>query len=211
MIYAAEIQPLMRRLMEVVVIALLIGTSVSFPACASQLATGVLLVADDDEADPYFQGTVILVVDHRLSGSRGLIINRPTRFLLGELLFNYASQPSSNAHVYFGGPKDTKQLRYLVRSLQPLPGAHQIADGIWYGPGSENLPSSAARVGGDRLRLFAGYVHWPPGQLDVEVKRGRWKLLPARAEHLFRIQSGDLWPFLWRHTRKDDWVDVAQQ
>jgi putative transcriptional regulator len=42
-----------------------------------------------------------------------------------------------------------------------------------------------------RLRVYAGYAGWGPGQLDGEVDEGAWIVDPADPEDPFK--EGDLW------------------
>jgi putative transcriptional regulator len=56
------------------------------------------------------------------------------------------------------------------------------------------------------LRVYAGYSGWAPGQLQREIHRGDWYLLPADADAIFSRDPAALWPELskravLRHTR----------
>jgi putative transcriptional regulator len=43
------------------------------------------------------------------------------------------------------------------------------------------------------LRLFIGYAGWAPGQLDSEMARGSWRVLPASSELVFDADPQTLW------------------
>ena len=43
-----------------------------------------------------------------------------------------------------------------------------------------------------RLRVFAGYAGWAPGQLDGEIEEEAWITTPAAPGDPFA--EGDLWP-----------------
>lgn len=53
-----------------------------------------------------------------------------------------------------------------------------------------------------RLKVFAGYAGWSPGQLDDEMKRGAWLTHPATAQLVFAGDYQNLWS---RLVRKKGW------
>jgi putative transcriptional regulator len=42
-------------------------------------------------------------------------------------------------------------------------------------------------------RLYSGFAGWAPGQLEAEIARDGWYVLPATAELLFRADSAGMW------------------
>jgi putative transcriptional regulator len=44
-----------------------------------------------------------------------------------------------------------------------------------------------------RVRLFAGYAGWSPGQLENEMKRKAWLTYPATLELVFETPPEQLW------------------
>jgi putative transcriptional regulator len=74
-------------------------------------------------------------------------------------------------------------------------------------PGGEVLPNLAVGHSLDELvdvgesfspakkvRLFAGYAGWSPGQLENEMKRKAWQTFPASLELVFETPPEQLWP-----------------
>ncbi len=49
---------------------------------------------------------------------------------------------------------------------------------------------------GNRFRVYAGYAGWGSNQLDQEVKRGDWHILPADADTVFNKAPSEMWPEL---------------
>jgi hypothetical protein len=47
-------------------------------------------------------------------------------------------------------------------------------------------------------RLYAGFSGWAPRQLESEIERNGWYLLPADAESVFRKDTATLWEELVR-------------
>ena len=54
---------------------------------------------------------------------------------------------------------------------------------------------------GEHYRLFAGFSGWAPGQLESEMRRDGWYMLPATADIVFRADTAGLWEELVRKAR----------
>ena len=58
-------------------------------------------------------------------------------------------------------------------------------------------PQNVDNVAENR-RLFAGFAGWAPGQLESELAREGWYVLPASEEIVFRKDTRGLWEELVR-------------
>ena len=47
-----------------------------------------------------------------------------------------------------------------------------------------------------RVKVFAGYAGWSPGQLDDEMKRDTWLVHPASVDLVFYPKPDDLWKLI---------------
>jgi putative transcriptional regulator len=45
-----------------------------------------------------------------------------------------------------------------------------------------------------KVKMFAGYAGWSPGQLESEMKRKSWLTFPASLELVFETPPDQLWP-----------------
>jgi predicted enzyme related to lactoylglutathione lyase len=54
----------------------------------------------------------------------------------------------------------------------------------------------------EEVRVYAGYAGWIEGQLEWEIGRGDWYLLPADEALIFRRDMTKLWPELFRKSRE---------
>ncbi len=127
----------------------------------------------------------------------GLVINLPTELRVAAALPKLDSMAQRPEVVYIGGPVALSQMLLLVRSKQvPEDSMHIIGD--VYLSSSQALLDRLGREGEDAIpfRVFAGHAGWSPGQLDAEVDRGDWHVLPAEPELIFDEAPGGLWQAL---------------
>jgi len=59
-----------------------------------------------------------------------------------------------------------------------------VLPGIYFAANREQLEELATQDDVS-ARYFVGYAGWGAGQLESELERGSWKLLPAKQEHVF--------------------------
>lgn len=154
-------------------------------------APGVLLIAEPPMADPNFRRTVILLCEHTLEGSFGLVLNRPTEFSLSQAA---AEALPFDADLWMGGPVQPETLHYL-HPYGDLDGALPVHDGVYWGGDFEEVRSGVAAgwLDATRFRFFVGYSGWGAGQLDAEVDDGAWIVLDGAAEMVFADSDDALW------------------
>ena len=49
-----------------------------------------------------------------------------------------------------------------------------------------------------RVKVFAGYAGWSPGQLEDEMKRDTWMTHPASLDLVFHGKPAELWQLILR-------------
>lgn len=155
-------------------------------------APGTILIAEPPMADPNFKRTVILLCDHSMEGSFGLVLNRPAPYRLTEV----ADVPLPiEAHVFNGGPVQTKSLHFVHPYGDVIDNALPVTDDVWWGGDLPSLLQGITEewVDIERIRFFLGYSGWTEGQLDEEVDEGGWLVLPAADELVFSHSDDELW------------------
>ena len=159
---------------------------------------GRLLVATPGLLDQNFFRTVVLVVEHSDTGAAGVVLNRPTETELGGPLEDWRRKAADPPLVFVGGPVSPDAAVCLARSRpdEHPPGFEPVVDGL----GILDLSREAASMHGavDRLRVFAGYAGWEPGQLEHELTEGAWYVLDADPEDALTSEPGGLWRFVLR-------------
>jgi putative transcriptional regulator len=144
---------------------------------------GLLLVAKPGLTDPNFRETVVLVTQTADSSTVGVILNRPTP----------KTHEKTGTPLSFGGPVMREVLVALYSSPRaPEAAAFHVLKGIYLTLHPQNLEDLR---GNDRqrYRLFMGFAGWAPGQLENELARDDWFVLPASAELLFRKDTTGMW------------------
>src|SRR5437879_1970422 len=74
------------------------------PDSLPPLGKGVFLVASPNLADPNFRQTVVLICEYGPEGTLGVIVNRPSEFLLSEALPKLSVLKGTSYVLFMGGP-----------------------------------------------------------------------------------------------------------
>lgn len=160
----------------------------------SELAPGKLLVASRDLDDPNFSRTVVLLTGYGQEGAIGLVINRPAAILPEQVLPEVDGLAQYSGPLFLGGPVEVHQILFLVKTSAPVAPGRMIFDAV-YLSGSRTLLSSLSRSPTDasRLRIYAGYAGWAPGQLEREILAGGWHVIPATEAIVFSDDPESVW------------------
>jgi len=146
---------------------------------------GKLLIAAPQLLD-YFRRTVLLVVEHTDDGALGVVLNRPTEDEVATLVPELAELAGEGELIHAGGPVNPESVLALGDFEDPAEAGTPIAGPL--GLIDPELEHPQVR----RLRVYAGYAGWAPGQLDAELEEGAWIVEQAAADDPFA--HGDLWP-----------------
>jgi putative transcriptional regulator len=161
-------------------------------------SSSFLLVASQQIADPRFRQTVILVTRHGNTGPIGVIINRPQDITLDKLFPEYPVAKDFN--LFEGGPVYPQQFSYLVRGADAVKGALTISRNVYLAYDSALL---GELLGGKRhytgLRVMRGLASWASGQLEYEIERGDWFVMPLDEAVIFDHPPSEMWRELQGH------------
>jgi len=156
-----------------------------------QPAKGKLLVATELVRGEVFAQTVILLLHYDENGAVGIVVNRPTDIEPEELVVDIEVFSAYSGTLYWGGPVQMDSLLALLRTDTPPEGAEAIVDSVHQvriEDGLQDAPTDARN-----LRFFIGYAGWGAGQLDREMDRGSWHVVPATDEYVFAEDPRALW------------------
>lgn len=187
-----------RRCLVAALIAAFLGGAGAASGAETVLANGVFLVAKPGSVDPNFRETVVLVTAPEVgAGPLGVIVNRPLAARLSEAVPELAEVPAQFDRLYGGGPVARNQLLFLVRcACSPAPSLQVLGDVFLSGDADllDQIVRGAVKV--ESWRVYAGYSGWAPGQLQAEIARGGWYVIPADADVIFAEQPAAVWPEL---------------
>lgn len=161
------------------------------------ITQGSFLVAARKLRDPNFSQTVVFLIQYDKTGAMGVVINRPTEVKLSAVLTDLKALQKRSDKIFWGGPVENNQLLLLFRSdVQPKE-SMQVLQDVFLGSSPKVIERMLKNKSGEnRFRVFAGYAGWAPGQLDQEVARGDWHILPAKADIIFNKKPAEIWPEL---------------
>ena len=170
--------------------ALLLASALAW---AQDLSVGKILVAGNKVQDADFRQTVILLVRHDPQTTIGLFVNRPLNIPLSEV---YPDLKGGDLKLYAGGPVAVG-IRALYRSrAKPAEAAPILADVCMISTKTLLGKMVADGPASGVLRVYAGYTGWSPGQLQDEIARGLWRVLPGDATVIFDPHPETVWPRL---------------
>jgi putative transcriptional regulator len=154
--------------------------------------SGKMILDSGRLAESYFERTVIFMVRHDKEGALGLVVNRPTKHTVAEVLKEKADNLIARVPLSLGGPVQPQTISFLVEScgdteLNVLPWV------AWARSLEEVEMLVSASASPPRIRAFAGYAGWGRGQLEGEFEGGCWVTVAPRPADVFVESSGVLW------------------
>ena len=170
-------------------------------------AKGKLLIANRQIADPNFSKTVILLVAYEdEGGAMGVIVNRPTPIPLAKILPQFGALGGRGDQVWLGGPVLPTSLLVLQNATKPHADAESVFQDVYVltsRAAVERLLGSKKQAG--RFRAYAGHTGWGPGQLQTEIERGDWLVVPAKPEVVFSERPAEVWEGLMERS-EGEWT-----
>jgi putative transcriptional regulator len=151
---------------------------------------GRLLVANGSLYDPNFRQTVILVAEHEDEGAVGLVLNRRANVTVAQAAPAFIGMTEPTEPIFIGGPVQPDAAVVLAESENADALSSVVLGGIGV-LGHE--PDDPLPGGIERVRIFAGYAGWGPGQLENELEESSWIVVDALPEDVFTGEPDKLW------------------
>lgn len=148
-----------------------------------------LLVAVPQLPDSNFYRTVVLMIQHDDEGAFGVVLNRPTDVMIGDVWEQIADEPCDRLEpINMGGPVEGPLIAIHTEAeyseSEILPGVHVATQ--------KDSLDELVRHDDKPFRLFSGYSGWAGGQLEGELEVGGWLTTPATYDYVFG-EPDDMW------------------
>jgi putative transcriptional regulator len=158
---------------------------------------GQLLLDSGQLSGSFFQHTVVLICQHDAEGAFGLVLNRATGKNVGDVIVADLPEALKDCPLYEGGPVQPSALSFLHSDALLLDG--NVIPNLSLGHSVDELVELGEAFSTTRkLKMFAGYAGWSPGQLDNEMKHKAWLTHPASLELVFDTAPEQLWQVILR-------------
>lgn len=160
--------------------------------------TGWLLVAAPSMPDSRFSKTVIFMVRHNKDGAMGLIVNRvigeePVEKFLDPAARELPPLSGRKLQLLWGGPVGTTRA-FILHSRGEADGLSvPVTQRVAITTSPEMLRAIARGEGPAHSLFIVGYAGWGPGQLEAELSRKDWVVVPAETEIVFESEMARKW------------------
>jgi len=153
---------------------------------------GQLLLDSGQLRGSFFQRTVVLICQHDPEGAFGLILNRAAGTNAGDMIVADLPEPLKASPLFLGGPVQPSALSFLLTDSF-IPDAN-VMPNLSLGHSLDTLVELGESFSPtQRVKMFAGYAGWSPGQLEDEMKREAWLTYPASLDLVFDTSPDQLW------------------
>jgi putative transcriptional regulator len=158
---------------------------------------GQLLLDSGQLRGSFFQRTVVLICQHDAEGAFGLVLNRAAGTNAGDMIVADLPERLKTSPLFLGGPVQPSALSFLLTDAF-IPDAN-IMPNLSLGHSLDALMEAGESFSSARkVKMFAGYAGWSPGQLEDEIQRDAWLTHPASLELIFEAGPNELWQRILR-------------
>jgi len=163
----------------------------------NQSLSNHFLIAMPALADPNFVHTVTYLCEHNEEGAMGIVINRPLKVTLAEILDHMGIEPSpqvdGSTPIFMGGPVQPERGFVIHSPVGAWESSLQVTSEIAVTTSRDILTAIAHGEGPAHYQIHLGYAGWGAGQLEQEMADNAWLSGPADSEILFERAVAERW------------------
>ena len=159
---------------------------------SQKIQKGNLLIAEPSSiADSSFNRSIIYLTEHNADGSVGFILNKPSEYLLKDLVFDI----DCDFRVFIGGPVEHDNLYFIHTIPHLIPESIEVSKGVFWGGNYEAVKTYIEQglIKKEDIRFFLGYSGWSIDQLEKEIKEKSWTLTDNKYKTIFSINDSQGW------------------
>lgn len=164
---------------------------------------GFLLASHPKREDQLFKKSVVLIVEHDITGAIGIQINRPFKMgpTVSTVMQNVGIESDLDGDLFHGGIESSNRVTVLHTLDWIGPTTKKLTESI----GMTNDLSVLASLARDEstpenYRIVAGCMKWQPGILEAEIAgtdpydpTWSWYSCPASIDLLFGYEELEQW------------------
>lgn len=153
---------------------------------------GSILISQPSLTDRFFNKSVVILVDHGMDGSFGVIVNKPAKIKLSSATSEFAD---FDFDLYLGGPVQVNNLFYIHTQGELVKNSLKIVNGVYWGGDIDDIRNliSSGKLTEKDIRFYAGYAGWEPKQLNREMKEDSWIVIDGLKRFVFSQRPSNLW------------------
>ena len=147
------------------------------------------LIAIGNTGGSLFANSIVYICRHDESGAFGIIINKPSKTAVGELLKSLKVSDSGGKSdmIMHGGPVKQEQVFILHSPPQEYEVTIKVGDSVGVTLSRDILAAISEKRAPDKMLFACGYAGWDGGQLEEEIMENAWIVLPASADIIFDL------------------------
>ncbi|MDX9891671.1 MAG: YqgE/AlgH family protein [Bacteroidales bacterium] len=158
-------------------------------------AAGRILISVPFYNDPFFNRTVVLLVECSENNCVGLIINQQIKFKINQIIKDI----DIDEHIYAGGPVMHNNA-FGLHNYPYCEDCSEIVKNVYLGYNDRLISILEKRFDSSvKYKFFIGYSGWAPNQLEEEIHHQMWVVSRAD-EQLILHTPPDL---IWEHAVKE--------
>ncbi len=178
---------------------------------SSESYRGKILISNSTIITDDFNKSVVLMIEHDSVGAFGLVINKPSKYVLNEVIVGIPENLSATIPMFWGGPVYHSFISILHNYKHlPDPGMEVIPD--VYLSRSYDLLLRLLESEAGKFKVFHGYSGWGAGQLESEFVRKSWvdhnstteMILDQDTDRIWKdalISKGGIYKYFAEHTK----------
>ena len=153
---------------------------------------GKLLVAEPFMTGYPFSRSIVLLIEHAMESSMGIILNRPILDALNEVILEF--EDLDPIPLYRGGPLG-EDILFFIHSFEHIPKALPIKKGLYLNGDFEFVKSAiiAGKLNASDFKFFLGYEGWGPNQLHYELQGDSWLVTEEPSDFILHQRPEHMW------------------